>query len=137
MKFYNTYGKSNNFIIGDDHERLNHVNCTIEFKVYPFIKTEGPQLVQDMKMFIKEYFENVNKDTNEGIFISNLIQELENTFSGIKYLKFVGMNGYTNDYQNISNSSIDITNLNKEDRIAFVPEYLNIELDDIFIELLN
>jgi hypothetical protein len=47
------------------------------------------------------------------------------------------MNGYTNDYQNISNSSIDITNLNKEDRIAFVPEYLNIELDDIFIELLN
>jgi hypothetical protein len=137
MKFYNTYGRSNNFVIGDDHEQLNHVNCTIEFKVYPFIKTEGPQLVQDMKMFIKEYFENVNKDANEGIFISNLIQELENTFSGIKYLKFVSMNGYTNDYQNITNAAIDITNLNKEDRIAFVPEYLNIELDDIFIELLN
>ena len=105
--------------------------------MYPHVKSEGPQLVQDMKMFIKEYFEEVNKDSNEGIFISNLIQELENTFSGIRYLKFVSLNGYDNDCQSIENTAVDVTTLKKEDRITFVPEYLNIELEDIIIELLN
>ena len=137
MKFYNTYGRSNNFVIGDEQEVLNHVNCTLELKVYPFVKSEGTQLVQDMKMFIKEYFESINKDVNEGIFISNLIQELENTFSGIRYLKFVSLNGYDNDYQSIENTAVDVTTLEKSKRIIFVPEYLNIELDDIIIELLN
>lgn len=137
MKFYNTFGRSNNFVVGDDQEILNHVNCTLELKVYPHVKSEGPQLVQDMKMFIKEYFEEVNKDSNEGIFISNLIQELENTFSGIRYLKFVSLNGYDNDCQSIENTAVDVTTLKKEDRITFVPEYLNIELEDIIIELLN
>lgn len=137
MKFYNTYGRSNNFIIGEEQEVLNHVNCTLELKVYPYIKSEGAQLVQDMKIFIKEYFESVNKEKNEGIFISNLIQELENTFSGIRYLKFVSLNGYTNDYQSIENTTVDVTTLKKDQRILFVPEYLNIELDDIIIDLLN
>lgn len=137
MKFYNTYGRSNNFVIGDDQEILNHVNCTLELKVYPFVKSEGPELVQNMKMFIKEYFESINRDVNEGIFISNLIQELENTFSGIRYLKFVSINGYDNDYQSIENIAVDVTSLKKEDRITFVPEYLNIELEDIIIDLLN
>lgn len=137
MKFYNTYGRSNNFIIGEEQEVLNHVNCTLELKVYPYIKSEGAQLVQDMKIFIKEYFESVNKEKNEGIFISNLIQELENTFSGIRYLKFVSLNGYTNDYQSIENTTVDVTTLEKDQRILFVPEYLNIELDDIIIDLLN
>ena len=137
MKFYNTYGRSKNFVIGDDQERLNHVNCTLELKVYPYVKSEGAKLVQDMKMFIKEYFESVNKENNEGIFISNLIQELENTFPGIRYLKFVSINGYDNDYQSIENVTVDINALEKIDRILFVPEYLNIELEDIIIDLLN
>lgn len=137
MKFYNTYGRSNNFVIGENQEVLNHVNCSVHFKVCPYVKTEAEQLVRDMKMFIKEYFESVNKENNEGIFISNLIQELENTFSGIRYLKFVSINGYDNDYQSIENSAIDIALLEKKDRIVFVPEYLNIELDDIIIDIIN
>lgn len=137
MKFYNTYGRSNNFVVGDEQEILNHVNCSLKLKVYPYVRSEGAQLVQDMKMFIKEYFETINKDSNDGIFISNLIQELENTFSGIRYLKFVSINDYDNDYQSVENTAVDVTVLKKEDRIAFVPEYLNIELEDITIELLN
>lgn len=137
MKFYNTYGRSNNFVIGEEQEVLNHVNCTLELKVYPYVKAEGAQLVQDMKIFIKDYFESINRETNEGIFISNLIQELENTFPGIRYLKFVSLNGYDNDYQSIENTAVDVTTLNKNQRILFVPEYLNIELDDIIIDLLN
>ena len=137
MKFYNTYGRSNNFVIGDDQELLNQVNCTLHLKVYPYVKSEGAKLVTDMKMFIKEYFESVNRESNEGIFMSNLIQQLENTFPGIRYLKFESMNGYENDYQSIENTAVDVTTLEKADRIIFVPEYLNIELEDIIIDLLN
>ena len=137
MKFYNTYGRSNNFVIGEDQELLNHVNCTLELKVYPYVRSEGPTLVRDMKMFIKEYFEKINKDVNDGIFISNLTQELENTFPGIRYLKFVSVNRYDYGCQSIENTAVDVTTLDKAKRIEFVPEYLNIELDDIIIDLLN
>ena len=137
MKFYNTYGRSTNFVVGEDQEKLNYVNCILHLKVYPYIRAEGAQLVTDMKMFIKEYFETVNVETNDGIFISNLIQQLENTFPQIRYLKFESINEYPSEIQSIENITVDVTTLSKEDRIDYVPEYLNIELDDIIIELLN
>lgn len=137
MKFYNTYGKSRNFVVGEEQTLLNHVNCILHLKVYPYIRSEGAKLVTDMKMFIKEYFESVNVENNDGIFISNLIQQLENTFPQIRYLKFESVNGYHSEYQSIENNTVDINDLTKEDRIEFVPEYLNIELEDIYIELLN
>ena len=137
MKFYNTYGKSTNFVVGEEQTLLNHVNCILYLKVYPYIRSEGAKLVTDMKMFIKEYFESVNVENNDGIFISNLIQQLENTFPQIRYLKFESINGYPSEYQSIENVTVDINDLTKEDRIEFVPEYLNIELEDIYIELLN
>ena len=137
MKFYNTYGRSNNFVYGEDQEILNRVNCTLHLKVYPTVRSEGALLVQNMKMFIKEYFESINAENNEGIFISNLIQQLENTFPNIRYLKFESLNGYDNDVQSIENTAIDVTMLSKEDKIKFIPEYLNIELEDIIIDLLN
>ena len=137
MKFYNTYGRSNNFVYGEDQEILNRVNCTLHLKVYPAVRSEGALLVQNMKMFIKEYFESINAENNEGIFISNLIQQLENTFPNIRYLKFESLNGYDNDVQSIENTAIDVTMLSKEDKLKFIPEYLNIELEDIIIDLLN
>jgi hypothetical protein len=137
MKFYNTYGRSNNFVVGEEQERLNIVNCVLHLKVYPTIRSEGANLVRDMKMYIKDYFESINKDINEGIFISNLIQQLENTFPQIRYLKFESLNGYDTYIQSIENVTVDINQLSKEDRIDFIPEYLNIELEDIIIDLLN
>ena len=137
MKFYNTYGRSTNFVVGDEQERLNHVNCVLYLKVYPYIRSEGNQLVTEMKMFIKEYFESINRESNDGIFISNLIQELENTFPQIRYLKFESINGYSSEYQSIENIAVNVETLNKQERIDFIPEYLNIELEDIYIELLN
>ena len=113
------------------------MNCILYLKVYPYIRSEGAQLVNDMKIFIKEYFESINMEINDGIFISNLIQQLENTFPQIRYLKFDSMNGYTSEVQSIENTAVDVSTLSKEDRIDYVPEYLNIELDDIIIELLN
>ena len=90
-----------------------------------------------MKIFIKDYFEDINKENNEGIFISNLIQQLENTFSYLRYVIFESINGYDTLVQTIENNTMDINTLSKQDRIIFVPEYLNIEEDDIEITLIN
>lgn len=137
MKFYNTYGRSNNFVIGENEEVINKVNCNIKLRVYAELKSEADKLIQDMKIFIKDYFEDINKENNEGIFISNLIQQLENTFSYLRYVVFESINGYDTLVQTIENNTMDINTLSKQDRIIFVPEYLNIEEDDIEITLIN
>jgi hypothetical protein len=56
IKFYNTYGKSKNFYIGDDAEqKLDKVNISIGFKVHPIFGTNEVELIRDIKIFIKEY----------------------------------------------------------------------------------
>ena len=136
MKFYNTYGRSNNFIIDEDNN-VNRVNCSIYMQVYCELNSEAENIIRDMKIFIKKYFEDFNKDNNEGIFISNLIQQLENNFPYLRYVKFVSINGYPTEIQTIENNTKDINTLTKAERIRYVPEYLNIEEDDIILEILN
>lgn len=136
MKFYNTYGRSRNFTVDGTEELLNSVNCTIHFKVSLLNPYTASDTIRDMKIFIKDYFEEVNDNALNGIYISNLIQALENEFEDIKYIKFISMNGYNTFVQCIENSAIDITKLSKEDRIEYVPEFLNIDLEDISIDLI-
>ena len=70
-----------------------------------------------------------------GIYISNLIQSSENEFDEIKYIKFISINGYNTFVQCVENSKVDIESLDKEERIAFIPEFLNIDIDNISIDL--
>ena len=46
------------------------------------------------------------------------------------------MNGYDTFVQCIENERVDLTKLTKQERIEYVPEFLNIELEDITIELI-
>lgn len=137
MKFFNSYGRSINFGVDDDLKDLDVVNCKIHFRLATYLVPNMEELIRDMKIFIKEYFENINNGTLEAIYISNLIQSLENEFEEIKYLKFVRLNDYSTYVQNIENKAVDLNNLSKEERLEYVPEFLNIELDDIIIELIN
>ncbi len=137
MKFFNSYGKSVNFGVDDELKDLDYVNCKIHFKLATYIVPNIEELIRDMKIFIKEYFEDINTGSLNAIYISNLIQSLENNFKEIKYLKFVKLNNYDSSVQNIENRTVDLNILTKEDRLQYVPEFLNIELDDIIIELIN
>ena len=137
MKFFNSYGRSVNFGVDDDLTDLDVVNCKIHFKLATYLVPNMEELIRDMKDFIKEYFENINNGSLDAIYISNLIQSLENEFSEIKYLKFVRFNNYGTSVQNIENKCLDLNSLTKEQRLEYVPEFLNIELDDILIELIN
>jgi len=135
MKFFNTYGRSRNFTVDGTEELLNSVNCDIHFKVSLFNSYSAAETIEAMKIFIKDYFEEVNDNGMNGIYISNLIQSLENEFDEIKYIKFISINGYNTFVQCIENSEVDIESLDKEERIAFIPEFLNIDIDNISIDL--
>lgn len=137
MKFFNSYGRSKNFGVDDELLELDVVNCKIHFKMATHYTPSVSDLIYNMKIAIKDYFEDINNNALNGIYVSNLIQMLENTFSEIKYLKFVKLNDYDSSVQNIENRTTNLENLSKTERLSYVPEFLNIDLNDIIIELIN
>jgi hypothetical protein len=137
MKFYNTYGKSKNFRIGDNADRLlDRVNITLKIKVKPIFGTSVEEFIRDLKIYIKNYIESINDNGSNSIYISNLIQSLENDFPSLSYMKFVGINNEDPDVQVIENTTVDLSALSKEDRMNYVPEYLTISVDDIKIDII-
>lgn len=138
MKFYNTYGRSNNFVLGEDDGRaLDRVNCSIKFRVSATIGTDEVKLVTKIKDLIKTYIEGINKNGYNGIYISNLIKHLENNVSEIEYLKFICINEYDSLVQVIDNQDLDITTASKDELRNYIPEFLTIDHDDIIIEIIS
>lgn len=137
MKFYNTYGRSNYFIVGEDGNILNRVNCKIKFKVAPIIGADETKLVSNMKNLIKSYVEGINDSGYNGIYISNCIRLLENSLSDIMHLKFISINEYDSMVQIIDNVGFDPKTISRAELQAYVPEFLTAELDDIIIEIIT
>lgn len=145
IKFYNTYGRSKNYIIGDSDRIIDRVNMSICFYVYVTAGTDAVKAQTDLKTFIKEKIETLNKNGNNGFNISNLQREIENNFAYVDHTKFIGMNGevingqyrttpamgYGTDYQSIKCIAVDIDSLDRDDRFAYVPEMLCINKDQI------
>lgn len=137
MKFYNTYGKSINFKVGDNADiALDRVNISIHIKVKPLFGTNEEEFIRDLKIYIKNYIETINDNGSNSIYISNLIQSLENDFPNLSYMKFVQINNHGTDVQVIENVTSDLSLLTKEDRMNYVPEYLTISLEDIIIDII-
>lgn len=136
VKFYNTYGKSKNFVTIDE-ELLDRVNIKIKFKVkLTDTVVDIENFVIELKSFIKSYIENINTEGSNDIYISNLIKSIENNFSEIRYLNFIKINDYDSSIQSIENRTKNLNLLTKEERINYIPEYLTISDEDIIIELI-
>ena len=133
IKFYNTYGKSKNFYIGDNHDSINRVNLSIGFKVKIVNTDDTNTTIRNLKILIKNYIETLNTSGTNELYISNLIKEIENQIPEIHHLKFLGINDYSTDYQTITSKAVDINELSKEERRDYVPEMLVVNLDDIKI----
>lgn len=135
VKFYNTYGKSSNYHIGDNEELIDTVNIKIAFKVSLYDGADDIELKNNLKVFIKEFIENVNSSGTNDLYISNLITEIERNFASVHHLKFMGINDYSTDYQTISVKETDLNNLNKEERRKYVPEVLVVDKDNVLLSL--
>lgn len=136
MKFYRSYGRSRNFLVGENQTRLDRVNTNISFRVSQSIGVEESELIRDLKIFIKDYIENINSKGYNAIYVSNLMREIENTFPSVQYMKFIKINEYDSSVQAIINKGVQIELMTKEERREYVPEYLTISLSDIDIEII-
>ena len=146
IKFYNTYGKSNNYNM-EGGDLLDSVAIGITFDIKIHYGVDANNLINEMKSFIKTYIESINNDTGNSIYVSNIIKAIENKFDAVKYIKFgrkmndkyigfVGVQKYGIETQSIENNSINLDSLDFRARREYVPEYLNIHLNNIDIELI-
>lgn len=138
VKFYNTYGKSINYCIGDEEELIDRVNLTIKFQVTLYNGADEITVRRDLTNFIKQFVEKVNVENGgNDLYISNLIREIENNFSTVHYQKFLGINEYDTNYQTISIKEPDLNNLSKEERRNYVPEVLVVEPENILLSIIT
>lgn len=132
LKFYNTYGKSKNFIIGDEGDDLiDTINISISYDLWITSGTDRIQAEKDLKLFIKEYIEKINDKGTNNFFNSNLIREIETNFAYVDHMKFNGINSYDSSIQTVKNNTIDLYTLTKEERRVYVPEILVVDMDNI------
>ena len=135
IKFYNTYGKSTNYFIGEglESEQLNTLNLRIVFDMWFIHGTNTVSVVPEIKQFIKSRIETLSDDGTNIIHASNLMREIEDNFSYVDHIRFRGFNNYDTSYQSIILNHTDIDSMSKEDRRKYVPELLVIDIDNIII----
>ena len=132
-KFYNTYGRSMNFIIGEDNEKLDTVNILLNLDVWFIPGTELLLASNQVKEFIKQEIENINDYGQNNIYVSNLMRKIENTFAFVDHIRFNSINSYNTPYQAVKNKAQDISELSVEERRWYVPEFLVADIDRIII----
>ena len=133
LKFYNTYGKSRNFFVGDDEEIIDRVNITIKFKIQVVASADVADVTRDLKILIKNYVETLNADGVNNLYISNLIKKIETDIPEIHHCRFLGINSYESEYQTITARVTDLMELSREERKHYVPEMLVVNDDNIII----
>jgi hypothetical protein len=117
FKFFNTYGPSKIYCIGDEAETLiGHIDISINFKV-SIKSTTDIYTKDDIIAFIKNYIENI--DEIGDLHIPNLITDITNEYSDrINYIEYINFNDFglgVQHIQEIENASTDA-----------IPEFLNI-----------
>ena len=104
LKFYNTYGRSKNFIIGDEvdgESLIDTINITIKYYVWVNPNTDQIKAEQDLKQFIKDYIEEINSDGTNSFYNSNMMRTIENNYAYVHHIKFIGINHYDPKYQTV------------------------------------
>lgn len=135
VKFYNTYGFADYFVIGEEEEKLDVVNLMLDLDVWYVQGTDPIEANIELKSFIKESVETLNDHRMNSLYISNLLRKIEQSFSYVDHIRFNHINRYDTKYQAVRNYAVDIDReLTKEERREYVPEFLVIDLEDIHLQ---
>ena len=115
IKYYNTSGISRYYDIDTTDLRIK---LTIALNI-----SITKELERKIANYIAEAVEATNSQTEKRFSISNLVKNLENNFSEIRYIKLSTING--GNIQNIEQIKYLDTHI-EELPTSYVPEYLNI-----------
>lgn len=137
MKFYNSYGKSKNYMIGeeDETELISTVTPKIYFDIWVSQTTDVVVAERDLKVAIKDYIEDINDSSGANLFISNLMHFIEDKYSYVDHMRFRGICDYDTTYQAVTNTTADVNTLSRDERRYYVPEILNIPLEYIYLTM--
>lgn len=135
FKLFNTYGRSNNYYIGDPDSKklLDSVHIKINFRLSVIDRTAYTQTAQSVISQIKSYFESLNNNKLLNVYISNLIKLIETNNPNVDHLKFLGINGYDANQQYIRVKYDDISDLQENELFIYVPEMIMIDIADIVL----
>ena len=136
LKLYNTYGRSNNYYIGDDDEGwelLDDVSVKIAFQLSVKDRMSWTPTAEAVMEEIKEFFSELCSDRNPNVYISNLIRRIEEKHPNVDHLKFISIGEYDATKQYIRVKYEDVSDLGEDELSILVPEILiclaeNIEL---------
>ena len=104
---------------------LNNLNPTFYFKVY------GQNVdIDEIRQYIYEYLRDTYI-TGTTVFISNICTLVEQNFTNVRSIKYMGVDNLDASYQEFTYTMPEFTNIDIITR--FVPEQLNVT--DIQIEL--
>ena len=133
LKFIATYGPSKYITVTGgrsiDGEEvtadLNDLNPTFYFKIY------GKNVdVAEIRNFIYEYLRDTYI-TDANVYMSNICTLIEEKYSSVKSIKYMGVNKFDASYQEFSYNVPEF--INRDVIYRFVPEQLNVT--DIQIDL--
>ena len=133
IKFYNSYGRSSNFVIGENNRILHTINLEISFDIWYVPGTDLMTATPEIKNYIKTEIETMNRNKMNNLYISNLMRKIESNFAYVDHMKFNSINGEGSDYQAVRNRTVDIRKLTVEERRNYVPEFLVVNTSDITI----
>lgn len=146
LKFYNTYGKANNFTADETQMTLDRTNISLHFMVNPTVGVNMEELIRDIKTDIKSYVENINNNRSASIerqgynalYISTIIKDVQTKYASESiYIKFVAINDYPSSVQIIENRIEEDMQNDPTNPLWYVPEYLSIRPEDIRIDILT
>lgn len=154
-KFFRTYGPCRYFKLrsigtqGDYNDiELGNLDVTMRFNL--LIKTNlsisDNDVVNQLKAYIKQRVEELNDETDNddySIYISNIITDIENEFNDyVRSIELVSINNNDSSYRIIGYNKPDFNEIEyytstvtTEDIKEYVPEYINVPLDNITIDI--
>lgn len=128
MKFFNTYGKSKFYKVGNSTASsiLNFINCSFKFGINISTLTSQDVFLDKFRSYVKEYIETINSVEGNGlpIYILNMTTDIKNNFPEIGYMEYYGFNTYGYDAQKIE--PLAKSELTAAEQIAYIPEFINI-----------
>lgn len=117
FKFYNTYGYSRTYTIGDKEETsLGDIDIVMKFRMKLTNSTDSTTK-NEVIDYIKKYIENLNK--TDDLHIPNLLHDIKEEFGNlIVYIEFM----------NFNNNRLGINHIEKRDDIGVhtVPEFISV-----------
>ena len=117
FKFYNTYGYSKTYHIGDKEETsLGDIDIVMKFRV-KLANSSDSTTKNALILYIKQYIEDLNK--TDDLHIPNLLHDIKEEFDDlIVYIEFM----------NFNNNRLGINHIEKRDEIDVhtVPEFISV-----------